>query len=147
MKLSVYWRNMEKLNETKKEKLKKYASKYKTKEKLIIATTARKTIKYIESTVSNFPNEYYVLKNRIIDSCYSILEHIYRANVFQDIDDKKEIIVKIRMLNYYLEEALNENLISSKKFNNYGKYLLEIDKMTREWINYELNSFNKPNQN
>ena len=101
--------------------------------------TKQWTIKYIESTVSNFPNEYYVLKNRIIDSCYSILEHIYRANVFQEVDDKKEIIVKIRMLNYYLEEALNNNLINNKKFNNYGKYLLEIDNMTRSWINYETN--------
>ena len=26
------------------------------------------------------------------------------------------------LVNYYLEEALNENLINSKKFNNYGKY-------------------------
>ena len=130
---------MDKLDDIKKAKLNRYASKYKTKEKLIIATTARKTIKYIESTVSNFPNEYYVLKNRIIDSCYSILEHIYRANVFQEVDDKKEIIVKIRMLNYYLEEALNNNLINNKKFNNYGKYLLEIDNMTRSWINYETN--------
>ncbi len=128
---------MEILNENKKYKLKKYASKYKTKEKLIIATCARKTIKYIENTVVNFPNEYYVLRNRIIDSCYSILEYIYRANVFQDVDNKKEIIVKIRLLNFYLEEALNKNLINSKKYNNYGKYLLEIDSMTREWINYE----------
>lgn len=128
---------MKELNEAKKEKLKKYASKYKTKEKLIIASTARKTIKYIENTVSNFPNEYYVLRNRIIDSCYSILEYIYRANVFQDINDKKEIIVKIRMLNYYLEESFNKDLISSKKYYNYGKYLLELDNMTRSWINIE----------
>lgn len=128
---------MKELNETKKEKLKKYASKYKTKEKLIIASTARKTIKYIENTVSNFPNEYYVLRNKIIDSCYSILEYIYRANVFQDIKDKKEIIVKIRMLNYYLEESFNKDLISSKKYYNYGKYLLELDNMTRSWINIE----------
>ena len=128
---------MENLNDVKKEKLKKYASKYKTHEKLIIAASARKTISYIEKTTSNFPNQYYVLKNRIIDSCYSILENIYRANIFQNIDDKKEIIVNIQMLNYYLEEALKKELINNKKFNSYANYLLEIDKMTRGWFNYE----------
>ncbi len=128
---------MENLNETKKDKLKRYASKYNENDKLIIAAVARKTIRYIEKNTMNFPNKYYVLKNKIIDSCYSILENIYRANIFQDIKDKKEIIVKIQMLNFYLEEALIKGLINNKKFNNYVNYLLEIDKMTRGWFNYE----------
>lgn len=63
-----------------------------------MARTARKTIRYIEKNVSNFPKEYIVLKNKIIDSCYSILENIYRANIFQSIDDKKEIVVNIIMV-------------------------------------------------
>ena len=33
-----------------------------------------------------------VLKNRIIGSCYDILRCIYRANVFQDINDKLDKI-------------------------------------------------------
>ena len=41
------------------------------------------------------------------------------------------------MLNYYLEEALKKNLINNKKFNSYASHLLEIDKMTRGWLNYE----------
>ena len=128
---------MENLNETKKDKLKRYLNKYNENDKLIIAAVARKTIRYIEKNTMNFPNKYYVLKNKIIDSCYSILENIYRANIFQDIKDKKEIIVKIQMLNFYLEEALIKGLINNKKFNNYVNYLLEIDKMTRGWFNYE----------
>lgn len=128
---------MEKLEDKKKIKYRKYANKYQTREKLLIAAAARKTISYIEKTTSNFPNQYYVLRNKIIDSCYSILENIYRANIFQDIDDKKEIIVNIQMLNYYLEEALKKDLINNKKFNSYASHLLEIDKMTRGWFNYE----------
>ena len=125
------------LSERKKYKLNKYAEKYKTHERLLIASSTRKTIRYIERNVSNFPNKYYVLKNKIIESCYSILENIYRANIFQDKSDKKEIIVHINMLNFYLEEALRKELISPKKFESYVKYLLEIDKMTRSWFNYE----------
>ena len=57
-----------------------------------------------------------------MDSCYSILENIYRANIKQDIEDKKDIVVNIRMLNFYLEESLNKELISKKKFENYTNY-------------------------
>ena len=125
------------LSERKKYKLKKYAEKYHTHEKLLIASTTRKTIRYIERTIVNIPNKHMVLKNKIIESCYSILENAYRANIFQDIDDKKEIIVNINMLNFYLEEALRKKLITSKKFESYVKHLIEIDKMTRSWFNYE----------
>lgn len=127
------------LSDRKKHKLKKYVEKYKTHERLLIASSTRKTIRYIERNVSNFPNKYYVLKNKIIESCYSILENIYRANIFQDKSDKKEIIVHINMLNFYLEEALRKELISPKKFESYVKHLIEIDKMTRSWLNYEEN--------
>ena len=125
------------LSERKKYKLKKYAEKYHTHEKLLIASTTRKTIRYIERTIVNIPNKHMVLKNKIIESCYSILKNVYRANIFQDIDDKKEIIVNINMLNFYLEEALRKELITSKKFESYVKHLIEIDKMTRSWFNYE----------
>ena len=128
---------MDELSEKKKSKLKKYAEKYKTHEKLLIASSTRKTIRYIEKNTINFPNKYSVLKNKIIDSCYSILENIYRANIFQDLDDKKEIVVHIQMLNFYLEEALRKELISTKKFESYINHLIEIDKMTRGWFKYE----------
>ena len=114
-------------------------NKYKSYEKFIIASTARKTIRYIEKNTINFPKEYFVLRNRIIDTCYNILEGIYRANIFQNIDDKKEIVVNIQILNFYLEEALNKKLLSYKKFINYGKHLTELDLMIRAWINNEEN--------
>lgn len=106
---------MEELSERSKNKLQKYANRYKEHEKLLIAATARKTIRYIEKNTFNFPNQYYVLK-KIINSCYLILENIYRANIFQDLNDKKEIIVQIQMLNFYLDEALRKELIDNKKF-------------------------------
>ena len=118
-------------------KLNKLKKRYISNDNLILARTTRKTIRYIEKNTENFPKEYNVLKNKIVDSCYSILENIYRANIFQDINDKKEIVVNIRMLNFYLEESLNKELISKKKFENYTNYLIEIDKMTRSWFKYE----------
>ena len=125
------------LNDKMKDKLNKYSKKYVKEEHLLIASTTRKTIRYIEKNISNFPNKYIILKNKIIESCYKILENIYRANIFQDIDDKKEIVVSINMLNFYLEEAVKKELISYKKFESYVNHLIEIDKMTRSWFKYE----------
>ena len=118
-------------------KLNKLKKRYISNDNLILARTTRKTIRYIEKNTENFPKEYNVLKNKIIDSRYSILENIYRANIKQDIEDKKDIVVNIRMLNFYLEESLNKELISKKKFENYTNYLIEIDKMARSWFKYE----------
>lgn len=127
----------------KKEKLDKKYEKYKIHENLIIAKQARKTIRYIEKNAINFPTQYKVLRDRIIDSCYSMLELIYRTNIFQDIKDKKdkkdkkEIVIKIQMLNFYLEEALHKELIKNKKFESYVNHLIDIDKMVRSWFSYE----------
>jgi hypothetical protein len=118
-------------------KLEKINEKYKIHENLIIAREARKTIRYIEKNTENFPNKNRVLKDKIISCCYSILENIYRANIFQDKSDKKEIIVNIQMLNFYIEEALRKDLLTNKKFESYTNHLLQIDKMVRSWFKYE----------
>ena len=118
-------------------KLEKINEKYKIHENLIIAREARKTIRYIEKYTENFPNKNRVLKDKIISCCYSILENIYRANIFQDKSDKKEIIVNIQMLNFYIEEALRKDLLTNKKFESYTNHLLQIDKMVRSWFKYE----------
>ncbi len=45
------------LSDRKRYKLNKYAEKYKTHERLLIASSTRKTIRYIERNVFNFPNK------------------------------------------------------------------------------------------
>ena len=45
----------------------------------------------------------------------------------------KESIVKIRMIEYYIKISLNKKIISFKKYENIGKYLLEINKMINMW--------------
>lgn len=127
------------LSSTEKKKLIMSSKKYKVHDNLIIARTARKTLRFIEKNTENFPNKYYVLKTRIIESCYNILEWIYRANIMQDISSKKEIVVQIQMLNFYLEEAKRKNILTNKKFLKYSEYLVELDKMTRSWLFYEKN--------
>lgn len=125
------------MDEKKKEKLDELYKKCIPEEKLLIARTARKTIRYIEKNTENFPNKYKVLRDRIIGNCYDILKYIYRANIFQEKDEKKEIVVNIQMLNFYLEEAYRKEILTNKKLMSYTNHLLELDKMTRSWIKYE----------
>ena len=104
---------------------------------LLIARSVRKTITYVEKNIYNFPNEYKVLKERIINSCYDILENVYRANVDQDVKTKWEALVQIKLLNFYLKQALDKELITKKKFLSYGNHLLEIHNMINSWCEYE----------
>ena len=104
---------------------------------LLIARSVRKTITYVEKNIYNFPNEYKVLKERIINSCYDILENVYRANINQEKHYKYEVLVQIKMLNYFLKQALDKELITKKKFLSYGKHLLEIHNMVSSWCGYE----------
>ena len=106
---------------------------------LLIARSVRKTITYVEKNIYNFPNEYKVLKDRIINSCYDILENVYRANLDQDIKYKRETLVQIKMLNYYLKQAFDKELITKKKFLSYGNHLTEIHNMVYSWCDYEKN--------
>ena len=104
---------------------------------LLIARSVRKTITYVEKNIYNFPNEYKVLKERIINSCYDILENVYRANINQNIDSKREALVQLKMLNFYLKQALDKELITKKKFLSYGNHLLEIHNMISSWCEHE----------
>ena len=122
------------LTSRQKNKLDKIYNKYKIKNKLIIERVARKTVKYIEKNTENFPNKYRVLRDKIISCSYNILENIIKKNIFQEISYKKEIVVQIQMLNFYLEEAYNKNILTDKKIISYTNHLVEIDKMVRSWI-------------
>jgi len=108
-------------------------------DKLLIARNIKKTIEFIEKTTYNFPNNYKVLKDNIINSCYDMLELCYLANINQEIIYKKKILVKLKMLNYYLKRACDYELITKKRFVSYGRYLLEIHNMVSSWCNYETN--------
>ena len=106
-------------------------------DKLLIVTKIKKTIDYIDKILVNYPKSEYILRNNISDCFYSLLEFIYKANVHKDIFYMKESVVKIRMIEYYLKISLDKKIISFKKYENTGSYLLEINKMINAWILYE----------
>ena len=73
-------------------------------DRLLISIKLKKTIEYIEKITVNYPHTENVLKNKIIDTCYKLLELVYKSNIYKDIVYMKEILVQIRMLEYYIKK-------------------------------------------
>lgn len=103
-------------------------------DRLLIATKLKKTIEYIEKVTVNYPHAENVLKNKIIDTCYKLLELMYRSNIYKDMFYMKEILVQIRMLEYFIKKSLDKKLINFRKYENIGNHLLELNKMVNAWI-------------
>lgn len=106
-------------------------------DKFIIALKIKKTIEYVKKSVDNYPHGYVILKNNIMNSFYTLLRLSYKASVYKDINIMKNIVVEIKMIEYFISVSCNYELISFKKFNNIGKYLLEINAMVNSWIKNE----------
>lgn len=105
------------------------------KDKLLIATKCKKTIEYILKTIENYPHKYLEIKNNISKTCFDILENIYISNI--DKNNKKLLIPKIKMLDYYLKLSYKNNIITKRKYEVVSNYLLELVKMVIGWSNEE----------
>lgn len=102
-------------------------------DKLLIASKYKKMIEYIFKITDNYPHKYFDLKNRIIDTSFDILEIIYISNI--DNSNKKFIVPKIKMLDYYMKLSYKNNIITKRKYEVVSNYLLEIIKMIIGWSN------------
>ncbi len=109
------------------------------KDKLLIATNVKKTIEYIEKLAVNYPNKENVLKNRLINTMYDMLENVYMANI--STEDRKnyirKVITNIKMVDYYLKISVDKKIISLKKYVIVGNHLLDINKMVIMWLKNE----------
>ena len=108
-------------------------------DKLIISIKIKKTIELVRKTTCNYSHEYKFLKDTIMNTFYDLLKLTYKANIYKDINVKKDMVVDIKMIEYYIKVSCDYQLISYKKFKRIGDYLLEINKMVYSWMNYEEN--------
>ena len=108
-------------------------------DKLLISSKIKKTIEYVRKIVNNYPHEYINLRDKILNTFYELLELTYYANSFKEIKYMKTIVIKIKMIEYYIKISCDYKLINFKKFENIGKYLLEINLMVNKWIINEKN--------
>ncbi len=91
----------------------------------------------INSLVINYPRRFFVLRDRLVNTSYDLLELVYLANSMEDrINLQKRIIAKISMLDAYLEMSYKERCISLKKMQSVVSELRTINRMVIGWINY-----------
>ena len=89
----------------------------------------------IDDLVINYPRKDYVLKDRLLNTSYDLLELIYRANYSNDKDCYKfDILSKISIIDFCLEMSYHKQIISERKLLNYTNFLKEITKMVYGWI-------------
>ena len=107
------------------------------KDNFKIIINIKKTILYLDKVLINFPNNEKVLKYKIGSTIYDILELTYLANELNDKIYKKKIIVKIKMIDFYLKISCDKKYISYKKYIKISNYLLNILKSLYAWVKYE----------
>ena len=98
-------------------------------DRFLIATKTKKTIEFIEQSVVNFSNKENALKQKLLNECYELLELVYLTNISKTLENMKLICVKIKMIDYLLKRSFQKRLISIKKYECAGNYLLELNKM------------------
>lgn len=85
-------------------------------DKLLISVKIKKTIDYVNKAINNYHHSYVVLKNNISNCLFNLLELSYRSSLFKDINYMKEILIKIKRIEYYIKISYDYKLISLKKF-------------------------------
>ena len=100
-----------------------------------IAIKAKSLIELIDNIIINYPRKEYVLKDRIQNTSFDVLELIYLANVTTDRKClQMKILSKISMLDYYLEVSYKKKCISEKKLSMCTNLLESIVKMIYGWV-------------
>lgn len=105
-------------------------------DKLKIIINIKEFIIYFDKFLINYPKKYYELRNHIVNDGYSLLELVYSAN-YSDFSLRKkfqlEAVVKINMLDFYIEESFKKRIISEKQCFDISNKLLIINKMLHKW--------------
>lgn len=108
--------------------------------KFLLANEIKNFILSLDSILINYPKKDIIIKKRIINTLFELLELVYLANNKTDdkINIKYECLSKISMIDFYFEYSYKKNYISLKNLNTYIFNLTKINKMLHGWINNEL---------
>lgn len=99
--------------------------------KFLLANEIKNFILSLDSILINYPKKDIIIKKRIINTSFELLELVYLAN--NKIDNKENIkyecLSKISMIDFYFEYSYKKNYISLKNLNTYIFNLTKINKM------------------
>ena len=109
-----------------------------------IINLTRKFILNLNNIVKNFPNKEKLLKDKIYETSFNLLETMYHINYLSKKDYLEErihleynLLYKISMIDFYFEIAYLNKYISEKKCINLNKQLTIIFNKIQGWIKSE----------
>ena len=104
------------------------------KDNLLVITKIKKTIVRLDK-ITDSRNEV-VLRDNIRLTMYQLLETSYMANLIkkQRLFYQKEVLVKIKMLDFYLVLAHSKKLLTAKQLESISAHLLETFILVQAWI-------------
>ncbi len=109
-------------------------------EKFIVAKHIKEFIMMLDDYLINYPRKYYELRNRLVNDSYELLEIIYTAN-YMEVEERKSLqvkgIMKISLIDFYIEQSFKKRIISEKQSIRLSKKLLNINKLLRSWYEYK----------
>lgn len=107
-------------------------------ERFKILSETKRFVEYVNKILVNYPKRSYVLKDRMENTSYELLELIYYTNMIEDrILNQKKILTKISMLDFYFEISYENTYISLKKLNQGVRILENIRRLVYGWIKNE----------
>lgn len=102
----------------------------------------RELIIYLESMLENFPKKDIEISRLIKEKSYEMLELAYLANVTTDLKERQkkleQIIVKVKLLDFFVNMSYDKKIINQKKFLKVGQRLDDIIKYCTGWLNATL---------
>lgn len=99
---------------------------------LTLIVNIKSWIESLEDFVLYLPRKEMILKNRIWNSSFTLLEAMYEK-------DFQKAFSCISMLDYYTEYSYKKKYISHKACEKYLNKLLNIKKLSYGWKKYEEN--------
>ena len=106
--------------------------------KFLLAHEVKLLIKDLDGLILLLPRKEFVLKNKLQEDLYELLELIYFTN-YLSVKERalyqKKILTKVSMIDYYIERCFNNKYLSEKQVLSFSRKLLKINKMIMGWIN------------
>lgn len=110
-------------------------------DRLRFTRNIKQFILYIDDIVDDFPNNEKVLRDKIKDAAYFLLEFAFLANendvyreVKQRIFNQRKIIVYLKMLDFYFYQAYLNKFVEYKRYTKISKRLLSLVKELYGWM-------------
>ena len=106
-------------------------------DKLLVIKEIKLFINRYEDLVYNVDNKYKILKNKIMDKMYYMLEDAIYCNkldINKRINYQRRILCNIELLDYYFYKLLSYKVINKDNYNKVGYNLNSLLKLVCGWM-------------